>query len=45
MRLLNDDSIKWLHRRRTEEQLKNITQSTTVEEEWSNIQNIINRGA
>jgi hypothetical protein len=29
--LLNDSSIKWLYRRRIEEPLENITESTTVE--------------
>jgi hypothetical protein len=42
-RLLNNDSIKWLYRRRIEDHLKNTTEDTDVETEWSNIQNIINK--
>jgi hypothetical protein len=44
-RLLNDDGIKWLYRRRIEDHLKNTTEDTGMETEWSNIQNIINKAA
>jgi hypothetical protein len=43
IRLLNNDSIKWLYRRRIEEHSKNIMVNATIETECYNVQNIINR--
>jgi hypothetical protein len=44
-RLPNDDSTKWLYRRRIEEQLESTTEGTTIENSWCSIQNKISTAA
>jgi hypothetical protein len=44
IRLINEDSTKWLYRSRIEEQFKNTIKSTTTKEEWCNIKKYNKQG-
>jgi len=46
VRLLNDESIRWLHTQRVKLHLNNTKENETdIEKEWKNLQNIIKSAA
>jgi hypothetical protein len=45
IKLLNDNSIKWLYQRRINSQIGNIPINNDVEKEWQNLKTIIHNAA
>ena len=45
VRLLKDKSIKWLCKKRMNDCLKHYAENIDVEQEWDNIQNVLQKTA
>jgi hypothetical protein len=45
VRLLNDESTKWLLQQRIKVHLSNTIEGSTIEEEWINIKNMLKKAA
>jgi hypothetical protein len=43
IRLLNDESIRWLYKQRTQQKLQEIPESSNIVSEWRNIKSIVSQ--